>query len=105
MLHTCIQTFDVTNTVENILKTKQGLNPKSHQNSSRLLEDENADVHWDLNIEALTPNNSASKMSDVAQEDELRTRGDARRANVVAVSMHGGWAPLRLGPPAVAPPA
>jgi len=45
MLHTCIQTFDVTNTVENILKTKQGLNPKSHQNSSRLLEDENANVH------------------------------------------------------------
>ena len=28
----------------------------------------------------------------------MRTRGDARRANVVAVSMHGGWAPLRPGP-------
>ena len=45
MLHACVRTFDVTNTVEFFLKTKQGLNPKSHQNSSRLLEDENADVH------------------------------------------------------------
>ena len=45
MLHACVRTFDVTNTIEFFLKTKHGLNPKSHQNSSRLLEDENADVH------------------------------------------------------------